>query len=245
MLFPNDPKRRGYYSWEDEQAIAAKSQWLRSNGYAGVIVWMTSYGNINKNTNENPFMAAIKENLFGPMPINIRLTPNPVKLNAGQSQQFSVRELTGTDNKDVTWSVVESGGGTISSTGLYTAPSEPGLYHVRVTSVADTRRYADAAVTVDGFRVNVDPAYAKVSMGQSQPFSPVYVNGADSLGVTWSVVENGGGSISPSGLYTAPSAPGTYHVRATSNSGRFCSRHGRGLRTCTGLPSDHTCEGTP
>jgi len=36
------------------------------------------------------------------------------------------------------------------------------------------------------------------------------------LGVTWSVLEAGGGSVNGSGLYTAPAVAGTYHVRATS-----------------------------
>lgn len=32
--------------------------------------------------------------------------------------------------------------------------------------------------------------------------------------VAWTVVEAGGGEITRTGLYTAPAAPGTYHVRA-------------------------------
>lgn len=31
--------------------------------------------------------------------------------------------------------------------------------------------------------------------------------------VVWSVVEPEGGSITPAGLYTAPAAPGTFHVQ--------------------------------
>jgi hypothetical protein len=34
--------------------------------------------------------------------------------------------------------------------------------------------------------------------------------------VTWSLVETWGGSITPAGVYTAPSEPGTYHVVASS-----------------------------
>lgn len=32
--------------------------------------------------------------------------------------------------------------------------------------------------------------------------------------VLWKVVEPGGGTLTPAGLYTAPATPGTYHVRA-------------------------------
>lgn len=40
------------------------------------------------------------------------------------------------------------------------------------------------------------------------------VKNAENAGVTWSVVENGGGSITQSGVYTAPSLPGTFTVKA-------------------------------
>jgi len=43
------------------------------------------------------------------------------------------------------------------------------------------------------------------------------VEHAEDTSVTWSVVEENGGEITQSGLYTAPANTGTYHVRATSN----------------------------
>lgn len=64
--------------------------------------------------------------------------------------------------------------------------------------------------------VVVSPATPSVAPGQQVPFSAT-VNGAPSTAVTWSVREgSGGGTISPSGVYTAPSTTGTYHVDATS-----------------------------
>jgi hypothetical protein len=60
-------------------------------------------------------------------------------------QQFSA-SVTGTSNTGVTWSA--SGGGTISSTGLYTAGSSAGSYIVTATSVADSSKSAQAKVTV-------------------------------------------------------------------------------------------------
>jgi hypothetical protein len=44
------------------------------------------------------------------------------------------------------------------------------------------------------------------------------VHNASNSAVTWSVVEAGGGSITAAGVYTAPAIPGTYTVKATSNS---------------------------
>lgn len=44
------------------------------------------------------------------------------------------------------------------------------------------------------------------------------VHNASNSAVTWSVVQVGGGSITAAGVYTAPATPGTYTVRATSQS---------------------------
>src|SRR5207248_2064221 len=63
------------------------------------------------------------------------------------------------------------------------------------------------AVTVAG----VVPPLAHVQTLGTRQFSAV----ADG-GVTWSVDEDGGGSISAAGLYSAPATAGAYHVRATS-----------------------------
>src|SRR3972149_5107286 len=41
------------------------------------------------------------------------------------------------------------------------------------------------------------------------------VNGAPGSGVSWEILEAGGGSIDSSGRYVAPRALGTYHVVAT------------------------------
>jgi len=54
--------------------------------------------------------------------------------------------VAGSKTTAVTWS---SDGGTITSTGLYTAPVTPGTYYVTATSVADTTKSDTATVTVD------------------------------------------------------------------------------------------------
>src|SRR5262249_18643120 len=51
----------------------------------------------------------------------------------------------------VTWSVQEAGGGTVDSSGRYTAPATLGTYHVVATSVADPSKNAAATVSVSGF----------------------------------------------------------------------------------------------
>jgi hypothetical protein len=64
------------------------------------------------------------------------------------------------------------------------------------------------AVTVSGPSGTVDT-------GASVTFSAVVTNSSNQ-GVTWSVVEAQGGTITPEGIYTAPSLPGTFTVKATA-----------------------------
>ena len=64
--------------------------------------------------------------------------------------------------------------------------------------------------------VSVSPALVSLEAGATQAFSAV-IDGANDLRVTWAVQEGAaGGAITSAGLYTAPSAAGTYHVIATS-----------------------------
>src|SRR5260370_41154611 len=54
----------------------------------------------------------------------------------------------------LTWSVQEgASGGTVDSSGHYTAPTTEGIYHVVATSVADITRIASASIGVSTFVV--------------------------------------------------------------------------------------------
>lgn len=63
--------------------------------------------------------------------------------------------------------------------------------------------------------VSVSPAAAVLNGGMPQWFQATVLGAPDET-VTWSVPEAGGGTITPSGLYTAAATIGTYHVVATS-----------------------------
>jgi hypothetical protein len=63
--------------------------------------------------------------------------------------------------------------------------------------------------------LTIAPETATVRPGGTQSFTATVV-GTANTGVTWSVQEAGGGSVSAGGLYTAPGVRGTYHVVATS-----------------------------
>lgn len=80
--------------------------------------------------------------------IAVTVVPNTATLNIGVSKTFSA-SVAGTTNQNVTWSIVEgANGGTIDQTGFYTAPLQPGTYHVIATSQADTSQSGTATITV-------------------------------------------------------------------------------------------------
>ncbi|MGA8541412.1 MAG: hypothetical protein WB566_18055 [Terriglobales bacterium] len=87
-----------------------------------------------------------------PNQVSVTLNQSSVNLEPGGTTQFSATVL-GTSNTAVTWSVdAISGGnssvGTITTAGVYTAPSQTGTHTVTATSVADTTKTASATVTV-------------------------------------------------------------------------------------------------
>jgi hypothetical protein len=146
--------------------------------------------------------------------ITISVVPTSASVAVGNTQQFAAT-VTGTSNAAVTWSVTGgASNGTISSTGLYTAPAttpNPPQATVTATAQADSTKSASATVTVTGppTSVSVSPSAATVANFGMQQFT-ASVNGAPSTAVTWEVNGIPGGSqtigfISTSGLYVAPS----------------------------------------
>jgi len=70
--------------------------------------------------------------------VALAITPMTADILINASQQFTSRT-------SATWSVTETGGGTMTAMGLYTAPAIAGTYHV-VATLADES--ATATVTV-------------------------------------------------------------------------------------------------
>jgi hypothetical protein len=154
-------------------------------------------------------------------PVSVQLNETSVTLAPNAQQQFAAT-VSGSTNTAVNWAVNDVGGGntsvgTISGSGLYTAPASSGTYTVTATSVADAQKSASATVTVQG-AVSVTPATAGLMTGATQQFS-VSVQGQTNPAVTWSVdgVSGGNataGTINAQGLYTAPSGVGTHTITA-------------------------------
>ena len=151
--------------------------------------------------------------------VAVTVTPTTATLFASQTQSFSAT-VTGSGNTAVTWSINPSSAGSISSSGLYTAPSSiPAGQTVTViaTSVADFTKTATATVTLQPVALTVTPGTASMFRGQAQQFTAT-VTGNTNTSVTWSVSPSVG-SISAAGVYTAPAsvpATQTVTVKATS-----------------------------
>ncbi|MGB7602985.1 MAG: hypothetical protein WBM24_21970 [Candidatus Sulfotelmatobacter sp.] len=141
----------------------------------------------------------------------------------GGTAQFTAT-VQNTTNTAVSWSVDGVAGGsatagTISATGLYTAPAQAGNHKVTATSVAETNASASAAVTVGALGA-ISPTTAFLPPGGTQQFSSS-IQGFSNTSITWAVNKVAGGNasvgtITAAGVYTAPSQPGAYTVTATS-----------------------------
>jgi parallel beta-helix repeat protein len=133
---------------------------------------------------------------------NMNISPANVTMVAGQSQQFSVKSA----KFNVTWSL-STAIGTISNSGLYTAPSVVDSQQtVTVTAKSSSGKSGQANVTlqpVQPVSVTINPASAKLAAAQTMQFTTA-VSGTSNTAVTWTL-SPAVGSISSAGLYTAPS----------------------------------------
>ncbi|MDE3196414.1 MAG: hypothetical protein KGN84_08725, partial [Acidobacteriota bacterium] len=151
-------------------------------------------------------------------PVSVSVTPAAVTLSAGQSAQF-MAAVSGAGNMAVTWSISPAIG-SIGSGGLYTAPSNISSAQtvtVTATSLADAAKSARATIglipppppppifpPVVSVSVSVNPtAVTLAASGQAQ--LTAIVSGTSDTAVTWSL-SPAVGSVSDSGLYTAPSS---------------------------------------
>ena len=146
-----------------------------------------------------------------PTTVSLTLSPTTASLKPGQQAQFTAT-VTGTTNSAVNWG---ASGGTISSTGMYNAPSAAGTFTVTATSAADPTKSSSAIVTVASqppVSISISPATSSLQTGGQQLFVAT-ISGTSNTAVNWAA---SGGTISSTGMYKAPSAAGTYSVTATS-----------------------------
>lgn len=161
---------------------------------------------------------------------SVTLSPTSANVPAKTTQQFTATVLP-SPNLGVVWSVDGVAGGngsvgTVDTNGLYTAPAASGTHTVTARSKDDSNSSASAQVTVPP-GLSVTPPTARVAANSPQQFlaSPT---DPSLLPVAWSVDGQPGGSsasgtISSTGLYTAPAASGTHTITAVSSTNNTVS----------------------
>jgi hypothetical protein len=153
-----------------------------------------------------------------PTLLTLTLAPGTATVAPGSSIQFAVSgtwTADGSGPPPVTYSAT---GGTISTSGLYTAGMTTGSYRVIAKhtggTLADTTAVTIAASAPTLTSLTVSPGSASVQTGASKQFSVsgVWSDGSTTTpAVTWST---NGGTVSSSGSYVAPASAGTYRVVA-------------------------------
>lgn len=161
--------------------------------------------------------------------VSVSVTPKSGQVASGGQLQFSAT-VTGSTNTAVVWSLSGAGCsgvacGTITAAGLYIAPATlptPPSVAVKATATADPSASASAAVTlVAAASVSVSPPSAQLKPSAQLQFT-AKVSATSSTVVIWSISGSGCsepacGSISASGLYTAPAnAPNPPIVAVTA-----------------------------
>jgi len=157
---------------------------------------------------------------------SVAVTPSaPCILPSATAQFGSV--VTSESNTAVNWLVDNVAGGnstvgTITSTGMYTAPPYTGSHIVKAVSQASSSISGESAIAVsDAPTFEIYPYVSSIPAGGQQTFQaqeclvPV-------SNVTYTVDNIAGGNatvgtITSSGVYTAPATPGKHTVRVTDS----------------------------
>ena len=169
---------------------------------------------------------------------NITVTPASPSIAAGTTRQFTA---VGTDangnvvtiSPAVVWSIGTAGGGTISSTGLFTAGATAGTFANTIVATSGTIS-GNTGVTITAgagalSKVTVTPNPASVAANGTQQFTAVGTDAAGNVvtitpAVTWRVAPSGGGTISATGLYTAGATVGTFTNAVIATSGTLTGK---------------------
>ena len=167
-----------------------------------------------------------------PASFTVSVAPSTATVVVGALQQYTAT-VTGNSNTNVNWFVDGLAGGnstvgTISTSGLFTAPASvpsPATVTISAVSQADNTTLGSAQATIANGSttdsITVTPTPVQVYTSAVQPFSAAD-NGTATAAVTWYVEGAQGGdstfgTIDTSGNYTAPAAvpsPATITVEA-------------------------------
>ncbi|MCC6333067.1 MAG: hypothetical protein IT380_03650, partial [Myxococcales bacterium] len=155
----------------------------------------------------------------------LTIAPATVTLQAGGTAAFSAAGRDGSGNPVTvtpTWSVV-SGGGAITSAGVFTAGTTTGTFANTVRGEANgLTAFATVTVTAGALvRIDVTPSSVQLLPGGTQQFSAQgfdAFNNQVPVSPTWSALPAAGG-VTPGGLFTAGVTPGTYGSAVAATQG--------------------------
>lgn len=164
-------------------------------------------------------------------PIAVTINPTIIALYPGQQQKFI-------SNVPVTWSFVGTADGTLSSSGLYTAPASnftavPRTLAIRATSTQDPTRSCTASITLLPIAVSVSPTPIFLRPGDPAVTMAATIDGS-SQGITWEWTA-GPGTFVNNGLgltYTPPASSSTDNtIIVTARSVQDPNRFGKASLT--------------
>ncbi len=151
--------------------------------------------------------------------VTVNVSPASATLSSNQTQQFTAT-VSGTSNTGVTWSATA---GSVTASGLYTAPAVTAQTSVTVTatSKADSTKSASTAVTVDP----VSNQALQITTGtlpqgeQGNAYSEVFAATGGNTPYSWSISAGtppAGIAMSTNGDFAGlPTAPGTFNFTVT------------------------------
>src|SRR5712692_397404 len=137
---------------------------------------------------------------------SITISPTTASVAAHATQQFTAT-VTDAIDTTVTWSVTETSGCTLDTTGLYTAPTTTGTYHVVATSNADKSKSATAVVTVTP-ALNAPPSALITASVKTTTY-----NGTTDDLLTGGLGKSGLVSTAPAPTESNPAAPTAAELR--------------------------------
>jgi len=212
-------------------AIVAPYGWASPNDAAGAY---TVRAVINNNGDTSEY----RDFTLNVNPIVITITSKPAgDIKQKETKILTTASVSGTEHTNVIWSVTDTNidnpsasfvalsGSIVSNTGSITAPYSVGSlaaqraeghYTLNVVHGDDSRKTDNTTFIVDTVSVVIDQGrLVRVNQDDSYNFTAT-ISGSTENGVTWSVEEGAtGGAVNGSGVYTAPTQEGQYHVIAT------------------------------
>jgi hypothetical protein len=156
--------------------------------------------------------------------VSLTVSPDPASVQPGKTVQLKAIAKFSNGTTGTTAVAWTASGGTVSSTGLYTAGSSTGTYSATATAKGTTVKDA-AAVKVAWPTVTklvISPSSTLLLTGATKQFTATatWSDGVSrSVSLAWSAT---GGTVSTSGYYKAGTTTGTYRVIVGCASG--CSK---------------------